>query len=147
MIDIKGHALSTIEACNRGDQRCSECPLIECGDNTSPLKERLKELEREAAGVPHEDLEGVYIISYWQWPPTELLMKSMKPVAFASNKIELKAGFKAYCCKGVSSCSVFDMRCNLPFWGRPVVQGTLYFIDQQPEANWAHPCIYILVRS
>jgi hypothetical protein len=39
---FKDHARAVIDDCNAGTQRCDECPLLECCDNTTILARELK---------------------------------------------------------------------------------------------------------
>lgn len=39
---FKEHASQIIRDCDRGIQRCGECPLLECCDNTSTLATKLR---------------------------------------------------------------------------------------------------------
>jgi hypothetical protein len=40
---FKDHAIEIIKDCNSGYLRCHECPLLECGDNTTRLADELRD--------------------------------------------------------------------------------------------------------
>ena len=46
--------------------------------------------------------------------------------------------------KPVPAAWVIDLDGEAIFEGAPLdIEGFLFFVDEEPEANWAHPCRYI----
>lgn len=104
-------------------------------------------LEATLGATPEAVLEDGVIIREWDMPPAEDI--ELEPVeGFTSMRVYLEPGFKAFCREGtIRASDVIDAA------GNPVFDdarfdgehGVLYFVDQFPEANWAHSCVYILV--
>jgi hypothetical protein len=51
MRHFKDQALEIITDCNAGRQRCGECPLLECCDNTSMLAHELRRMGLDSVDI------------------------------------------------------------------------------------------------
>lgn len=87
-----------------------------------------------------------FLIKEHEWPPAVYLMEDMERVeGFTSIRVDLEYGFKAYRREGtIRVADVYDAIGEPVFPDRDEY-GILYFVDQYPEANWAHRCVYIVV--
>lgn len=87
-----------------------------------------------------------FLIKEHEWPPAAHIMEDMERVeGFTSIRINLERGFKAYWRAGtIRVADVCDSIGEQVFPDQDEY-GVLYFVDQFPEANWAHRCTYIVV--
>lgn len=94
---------------------------------------------------PRDETTDQFLIRYRTWPPEQSLMEEMtKVVGFTSIRVGLKPGFRAFCREAtICASDVYDAMKQRVF--DEDEHGILYFIDQCPEANWAHECVYVLV--
>jgi len=92
-------------------------------------------------GVPNQ-----VVVMERSWPPSEEIMGDMERVeGFTSIRVHLEQGSEAYRHNGTLRADDVIDSMGCPVYRNSDEYGVLYFIDQFPEATWAHLCTYVLV--
>jgi hypothetical protein len=100
----------------------------------------------ELAEALSDEVPTQYSVS-GDMPPEESLFSTMKvrtnPDDFIASFVT--KGDRVYLRRTtIASSDICDAQRRFVFGNFPEERGVLYFIDHNPEANWAHNCTYVL---